>query len=196
MEGVLDVHQFRARQIQNVVALGGTSARPELFARLRRLGVERITLCLDNDEPGRTATAKAVEAAARAPDGPEVRAVDPGWLEPHADPDAFVRHDGTDAWKKLIADATCGIAWRAHELLGDTTARSDAASRKAALARAGRWLGTLSERLSLEQEDAIRAAAERCGYSPEAVERAFRAHYWDAPTRARQSRPQALAVER
>lgn len=33
-------------------------------------------------------------------------------------------------------------------------------------------------RLALEQEDAVRAVAERSGYSPAAVERAFRARYW------------------
>jgi hypothetical protein len=46
------------------------------------------------------------------------------------------------------------------------------------LARAGEWLGALDRRHALEQEDAIRQVADLCGYSREAVERAFRARYW------------------
>ena len=47
-----------------------------------------------------------------------------------------------------------------------------------ALARAGAWLGSLPARYALEQEDAVRAVSQSCGYSPEAVERAFRARFW------------------
>jgi hypothetical protein len=43
---------------------------------------------------------------------------------------------------------------------------------------AGGWLGTLPPRRSLEQEDAVRVLAERCGYPPVAVERAFDVRYW------------------
>ena len=32
--------------------------------------------------------------------------------------------------------------------------------------------------MALQQEDAVRAVAARCGYTPEAIERAFRARYW------------------
>jgi hypothetical protein len=45
----------------------------------------------------------------------------------------------------------------------------------------GGWLGTLPARLALEQEDAVKAAAERCGYSPDAAQRALRARYWREP---------------
>ena len=54
--------------------------------------------------------------------------------------------------------------------------------RREALSRAGEWLGTLPARLSLEQEDAVGVISERCGYSPPAVQRAFRARFWRAPT--------------
>ena len=43
----------------------------------------------------------------------------------------------------------------------------------------------LATRLALEQEDALNAAAERCGYSPDAVQRAFRARYWSEPGHGR-----------
>jgi DNA primase len=72
VEGFFDLHQLRARGIDNVAALGGTSIRPQTFERLHRLGVDIVTLCLDNDEAGRTATARAVEHSARARRSPEV----------------------------------------------------------------------------------------------------------------------------
>ena len=77
VEGFFDLHQLRARGIENVAALGGTSVRPQTFERLHRLGIEAVTLCLDNDEAGRGATARAVENAARARQSPEVYVIDP-----------------------------------------------------------------------------------------------------------------------
>src|SRR5205807_2166292 len=101
VEGFFDLHQLRARGIENVAAFGGTSTRPQTFERLHRLGIEVVTLCLDNDEAGRAATAQA-----------------------------------------------------------------------------GQWLGGLPPRLALEQEDALRAVADQCGYSVTAVERAFKARFF------------------
>jgi DNA primase len=177
VEGFFDLHQLRARGIENVAALGGTSVRPQIFERLHRLGTEIITLCLDNDEAGREATARAVEHSARARCSPEVYVVDPGQLGPAKDPDELVRARGPAAWCELLTTRTCGIVWRAHEL-ASLPRDSSALQRRAALARAGRWLGGLPPRLALEQEDALRGIAERCGYTPAAVARAFRARYW------------------
>jgi DNA primase len=178
VEGVFDLLQLRARGIANVAALGGTAARPRLFERLERLGVETVTLCLDNDEAGRTASARAVEHAARAERSPALLVLDPHRLAPAKDPDAFVRAGGAQAWHALYEERECGIAWRALELLGDTNPNAPMTLRREALSRAGAWLGSLPARLTLEQEDAVIATAERCGYTPDAVQRAFRARYW------------------
>ena len=59
VEGVIDVHQLRANRVDGVAALGGTSTDARTFELLSRLGVERVTLCLDRDTPGRAATAPA-----------------------------------------------------------------------------------------------------------------------------------------
>jgi DNA primase len=40
VEGVFDVHQLRAHGAENVAALGGTGARPELFEGLASLDIE------------------------------------------------------------------------------------------------------------------------------------------------------------
>src|SRR5207244_40973 len=142
--------------------------------RLHRLGINAVTLCLDNDSAGRAATARAIEHAARARRSPDIHVVGPEQLAPAKDPDALVREFGLDAWHGLIRTRTCAIAWRAHEL-APVHPDSPAPERRAALARAGAWLGSLPPRLALEQEDALRALAARCGYSTPAVERAFRA---------------------
>jgi DNA primase len=185
VEGFLDLHQLRAHGIENVAALGGTSVRRQAFEQLHRLGIDSVTLCLDNDDAGRTATARAIENTTRARQSPDVYVIDPARLAPANDPDELVRERGAAAWRELVATRTCAIAWRAGEL-ARVTGDAPAPDRRAALARAGRWLGNLPPRLALEQEDALRSVAERCGYSTAAVERAFRARFWRAPERDRQ----------
>jgi DNA primase len=181
VEGLLDVHQLRGRGFTAVTALGGTSATPAMFERLHRHGINEAILALDNDPPGRHATARAVEAASRATDAPTLRVLDPGALAPEKDPDAYVRRRGIEAFREILDGANCAVTWRALELTNAVTA--DAKSRRAALARAGEWLGTLPPRLALEQEDAVKTVADRCGYSPEATARAFRARFWRDPER-------------
>ncbi len=202
VEGFFDLHQLRARGIENVAAFGGTSTRPQTFERLHRLGIEVATLCLDNDEAGRAATARAVEHSARARRSPDVYVVDPGRLGSVNDPDELVRVRGPAAWHAPVKTRTCGIAWRAHELAA-VTRDSPIAERRAALARAGRWLGGLPSRLALEQEDALRAVADQCGYSVGAVERAFQARFFrevrierDRPTPARDDQRMEHVLER
>jgi hypothetical protein len=183
VEGLLDVHNLRARGFENVAALGGTGTRTTLFERLARLGFERVTLSLDRDGAGREASAKAVENAANASASPLVLVVDPERLAPEKDPDEFVRQRGVDAWNQLSRDGACGVTWRALEFVAAVEPRSPTGERREALARAGKWLGTLSPRLALEQEDALRSVAERCGYSIPAVERTFRARFWREQSR-------------
>lgn len=202
VEGLIDVHHLRARGVTNVAALGGTGTRPEAFERLARLGFERVTVCLDRDEPGRAATARAVEHAVRAKRSPSIFVVDPEHLAPAKDPDAFVRDRGADDWPLLLEKSECGITWRAVQLLGGVDAASVADHRRQALVRAGRWLGTLTSRLALEQEDAVGAVAERCGYSVPAVQRAFRARFYrevtadrdHGSTRERRAEGQAIGL--
>ena len=179
VEGFIDFHQLRARGFANVAALGGTSSNSRTFERLSKLGVEAVTVCLDNDQAGRAATARAVDNSTRAQKSPAVFVVSPDRLGDAKDPDAFVRSRGTNAWPELLATRECGIGWRARQLVADVKPDRPLAVRREALSRAGEWLGRLPARLSLEQEDAVRGVAEQCGYSAEAVERAFRARFWE-----------------
>lgn len=185
VEGLLDVHHLHARGVANVVALGGTGADSRTFERLAQLGFERVTLCLDRDGPGRVAATRAVDRAVRAAQSPTLLVLDAKHLAPAKDPDGFVRERGVDAWLEVLGKGECAIVWRARELLIGVAPQSARLVRRDALVRAGSWLGTLPPRYALEQEDAVRAVAERCGYSAEAVERAFRARFWSPPERTR-----------
>lgn len=142
-----------------------------------------MTLCLDNDAAGRAATARAVENSVRAQRSPGVYVVSPERLGEAKDPDAYVQGHGTDAWRELLTTRECGIGWRAGQLVAQVEPDGSIAERRGALSRAGEWLGSLPARLSLEQEDAVAAVAQRCGYSPEAVQRAFRARFWNEKSR-------------
>jgi DNA primase len=180
VEGFFDFHLLRAHEIEDIAALGGTSTSPRTFERLYQLGTEVVTLCLDNDEPGRTAAGRAIEHSARARQSPDVYLIEPERLAPANDPDELIRQRGPAAWRELLETPTCGIAWRARQLAA-VSRNSPAPERRTALARAGRWLGTLPPRLALEQEEAVRLLAEECGYSSEAVLRSFRARFWHRP---------------
>lgn len=180
VEGLLDIHHLRSRGVANVVALGGTAADAATFERLAQLGFERITLCLDRDGPGRIAAGRAIDRAVRAKVSPTLLVLDPKHLAPAKDPDSFVRLRGVDAWLEAVGKRECAIGWRARELLMGVTPQSQALLRRDALARSGTWLGSLPGRYALEQEDAVHSVSARCGYSAQAVERAFRARYWVA----------------
>ena len=100
-----------------------------------------------------------------------------------------------EALGAAIATRRCGFVWRALELLEDVEPEANLERRKQALARAGEWLGALPPRLALEQEDALAAVAERCGYSVEAVQRRFRTRYWRAGAEPAMTRAREAARE-
>jgi DNA primase len=179
VEGLIDVHHLRSKGFPSVAAIGGARVQPEALRRFGRLGIDSVVLALDNDAPGRDGTARAVERITRLPDAPTLRVLDPERLGDAKDPDGFVQEHGVTSFRALIADADCAVSWRTREFVSGVMPGSESRRRRDALARAGNWLGTLPPRYSLEQEDAIRHVAERCGYSREAIQRAFRARFWD-----------------
>jgi DNA primase len=184
VEGLIDVHHLRVHGYPTVVAAGGARVSASALTGLDRHGVESVVVAFDNDEAGRAGTARAVVDVSRASRAPVVRIVEPLLLGSAKDPDGFVRQHGVARFRELVDGATCAVAWRALELIGDASPDDPVKRRREALGRAGGWLGSLPARLSLEQEDAIRQVAERCGYSREAVERTFRARFWSSPERS------------
>ena len=189
VEGFLDHHQLAARGIDNVAALGGTSASTQLFERLSRWGVESVVLCLDNDDAGRRDTARAVERSARASDSPAIYVVNSNGIGAK-DPDALVRAGGPDAWRALLEQRECGIVWRAKEMVSGIALDAAQPRRRAVLRPVGAWLRSLPPRLALEQEDAVHVVAERCGYSRAAAQRALEAWFPQVPVQAPDHSPE------
>ncbi len=192
VEGLLDVHHLQAKGFPNIAAAGSARLQPAAIARLQKLGFDSVVLAFDNDTAGREGTARAVEGISRARQAPALRVLEPTLLADAKDPDAFVREHGIEKFRGLVDQAGCAISWRALELTRGVTPQVDAPARRAALSRAGRWIGALPARLALEQEDAIRLVAEQCGYSEVAAERAFRARFWREPV----ERDRGLSLER
>jgi DNA primase len=191
VEGVFDVHHLRALGDSPVAAIGGLSLAPRTFERLAHHQIQRVTLCLDRDGPGRAATARAVQCGVRAATSPTLEVIDPEHLAPAKDPGELVRVRGFDAWLHVLDKRECAITWRARDLLAGVTPDASSLARRDALRRAGAWLGALPPALALEQDDAVRAVAERCGYDSDAVTRAFRARFWSRPERT-----QIMSLER
>ena len=52
-----------AHEVGPVAALGGTTVQSHLFEQLADLGIDHITLALDNDTAGRDATARSIDAS-------------------------------------------------------------------------------------------------------------------------------------
>src|SRR6266566_3208458 len=103
------------------------------------------------DGPGRDATARAVENAARAKTSPAIYVANTDGTA-SKDPDALVREHGIDAWRELVASRECGIVWRVKEMVQHVGRDAPTSPRREALGQAGKWLGTLPARLALEVE--------------------------------------------
>jgi DNA primase len=197
VEGLIDVHHLRGCGYPTVVAAGSARVSSSALTRLGRHGVETVVVAFDNDPAGRDGIARAVEDVSRARGAPALRILEPRLLGDAKDPDGFVRDHGVARFRELVSGATCAVAWRALELTGSTSPDDPVEQRREALHRAGRWLGSLPARLSLEQEDAIGDVADRCGYSRVAVERTFRARYWNEPRSVeREGQSRGLVIER
>ncbi len=142
----MDVAVLRANGVGSVVALGGASVGGGLFERLADHGVQRVVLAFDNDEPGRTATAKAIDAAVRAPRSPDLWAVDPDIYGAAKDPGDVVRSGGPDAWRRAVAVPCCAVTWRALDLTGPIPTTNMQTIDKTGLriddATSPLWLGT------------------------------------------------------
>ncbi len=193
VEGVIDVHILRAHAIDNVAALGGTATNSRLFETLADLGIANVTLALDNDQAGKTATTRAIEAAANAARSPLVWVINPDLLDNAKDPGELIRDRGRESWTRATAAPVCGITARALELTGPLADLRHEPGRRAGLARANAWLGTLHPRYSIEQTAALDTVAKTLGYDPEAVRRTFRASHWlKEPERT----PSAHGIER
>ena len=111
VEGYMDAISLHAAGLRNVVASMGT-AFSEQQADILKRNVQEIVFCYDSDRAGRNASVRAVSIARKK--GIKVRVAGvPG----AKDPDEYVRAQGLEAFKKVIADALPGLRFQTEDTL-------------------------------------------------------------------------------
>ncbi len=116
VEGYTDVLTLHEAEIRNVVGTCGT-ALTEDQAKLLARYTDNVTLLMDGDPAGEAATAKAVEILC-----PHV-SVKVAFFPPSeakVDPDMFVRENGSESVKAVMALAMDGVIWAAKRLWSGT----------------------------------------------------------------------------
>ena len=98
-EGQLDTIACHLADIENTVAPQGTALTTD-HARILKRYAEEVVLCFDSDTAGQQAMLRSLDDLIAS--GLAVRVAD--IQKPH-DPDSFIRENGVDAFRGLIADA-------------------------------------------------------------------------------------------
>lgn len=113
VEGILDALVSQVRGVENVVAIGGVNLNNLQIEELKKRGVKRVTLCLDNDMAGREGTLGAIDLLlkaglvtfmARLPDGIK-------------DPDQLIREKGIEAFQKILHSVQASYKYLLEETL-------------------------------------------------------------------------------
>ena len=188
VEGYMDVVALAQHGVGNAVATLGTATTPTHVQKLMRQ-VERIVYCFDGDNAGRKAAWRALENSLEAL--PEQKSIGFVFLPDGEDPDSFVRSHGTEAFDRLITQATPLSDFLLRELA--THCDLTSAEGKAKLvAEAKPLLGRLQTPLLRLQ--LVKRLAEASGFSQAEVERLcdLRPVARPAPARAPRQAPSLL----
>ncbi len=164
-EGQLDLIACFMAGVQNVVAPQGT-AFTEQHARILKRYVDEVVLCFDSDEAGQNAAVRSLDHLLAS--GLAVRvAVVPA---PH-DPDSFIKANGGEAFRKLVAGAEGFFDYHLNRLcrLHDTGSDKGRNAILRAMAEAVHKTGNLVLIDTYAQKTAL-----RLGVSPEAVRAEFK----------------------
>ena len=102
-EGYMDVVALAQLGFPNAVATLGTACTTEHVQKLFRF-TDAVVFSFDGDAAGRRAARKALDGA--LPFASDVRNVKFLFLPAEHDPDSFVRAHGTEAFARLVSDAT------------------------------------------------------------------------------------------
>ncbi|MFZ2854339.1 MAG: DNA primase [Rhodocyclaceae bacterium] len=165
VEGYMDVVALAQHGVGNAVATLGTATTATHVQKLLRQ-VDRIVYCFDGDNAGRKAAWRALENSLEAL--PEQKSIGFVFLPDGEDPDSFVRSQGTEAFERLIVQATPLSDFLLRELA--TRCDLTSAEGKAKLvADAKPLLGRLQTPLLRLQ--LVKRLAEASGFSQPEVER-------------------------
>ncbi|MEI7614631.1 MAG: DNA primase [Betaproteobacteria bacterium] len=165
VEGYMDVVALAQHGVGNAVATLGTATTATHVQKLLRQ-VDRIVYCFDGDNAGRKAAWRALENSLEAL--PEQKSIGFVFLPDGEDPDSFVRSQGTEAFEKMIAQATPLSEFLLRELASHCDMTSSEGKAKL-VAEAKPLLTRLQTPLLRLQ--LVKRLAEASGFSQQEVER-------------------------
>ena len=164
-EGQLDLIACFMAGVHNVVAPQGT-AFTDQHARIIKRYVDEVVLCFDSDEAGQNAAVRSLDHLLAS--GVAVRvAVMP---KPH-DPDSFIKANGGEAFRQLVAGADGFFDYYLNRLCGQNDAASDK-GRLAILRDMAEAVGKTGSAVLVDKY--AQKTALRLGVSPEAVRAEFK----------------------
>ena len=102
-EGYMDVVALAQLGFANAVATLGTACTTEHVQKMFRF-TDAVVFSFDGDAAGRRAARKALDGA--LPFATDVRNVKFLFLPPEHDPDSFIREHGSQAFARMVSDAT------------------------------------------------------------------------------------------
>ncbi|MFZ4535334.1 DNA primase [Propionivibrio sp.] len=165
VEGYMDVVALAQHGIGNAVATLGTATTATHVQKLLRQ-VDHIVYCFDGDSAGRKAAWRALENSLEAL--PEQKSIGFVFLPEADDPDSFVRSQGTEAFERMVVQATPLSEFLLRELASHCDMTS-AEGRAKLVAEAKPLLGRLQTPLLRLQ--LVKRLAEASGFSQPEVER-------------------------
>lgn len=164
VEGYLDVVALAQFGIGNVVATLGTATTPAHARKLLRLA-DKVVYCFDGDAAGRKAAWRALEASLEVVSDDKL--VGFLFLPAEHDPDSFVRSEGAEAFRQLVAQPTTLSEFLIRELTANTDLTT--AEGRARLVHAAQPL-LLKLKAPLLRLQLLRAIATAAQLSPGEIE--------------------------
>jgi DNA primase len=165
VEGYMDVVALAQHEVGNAVATLGTATTATHVQKLLRQ-VDRIVYCFDGDNAGRKAAWRALENSLEAL--PEQKSIGFVFLPDREDPDSYIRSQGTEAFERLITQATPLSEFLLRELASHCDMTS-AEGKAKLVAEAKPLLSRLQTPLLRLQ--LVKRLAEASGFSQAEVER-------------------------
>ncbi len=164
-EGQLDAIACHAAGIRNVIAPQGT-ALTQHHGRILKRYVNEIILCFDGDKAGRAATIRSVDDCL----GSELAIRVASIPEPD-DPDSFIKKQGPDAFRSLLAEAKGFFDFFLQHLTTESDPTTDR-GRMAVIAGMGGKLMLTGNAVLIDTY--AQRTAQRLGVSVESVRSEFR----------------------
>lgn len=124
VEGQLDALHAMAKGVPNVVAIASSSLSADHLHQVVRKGARKVTLFLDNDEPGTKGTDKALDVLQEFPN---LRTYVVRWDGCTAgDADQLLREEGVEVFTRMVANASPAWSYRLERILGPYVEKQEA----------------------------------------------------------------------